>query len=36
MIKTLSSEGVTSYDLGTDMPYKARWAEESLKLTWLL
>ena len=28
MIERLTHEGITRYDLGTDMPYKRRWAEE--------
>jgi hypothetical protein len=28
MIEELCAEGVTSYDLGSDMDYKRRWAEE--------
>ena len=30
LIARLISEGVTTYDLGTDMDYKARWAESVL------
>ncbi len=29
LIKWLSSQGVARYDLGMDMPYKLRWAEEA-------
>lgn len=29
MIRWLAEEGVATYDLGTDMPYKRRWAEQS-------
>ncbi|MEE2786902.1 MAG: GNAT family N-acetyltransferase [Myxococcota bacterium] len=31
MIEQLCAEGVDVYDLGTDMPYKARWAEETFE-----
>lgn len=31
MIEWLCEEGVGWYDLGTDMPYKKRWAEEGLE-----
>ncbi len=30
MIEGLCAEGVAAYDLGTDMPYKHRWAEPGL------
>ncbi|MCA9537934.1 MAG: GNAT family N-acetyltransferase [Myxococcales bacterium] len=31
MIRLLCEEGVATYDLGTDMPYKRRWAEPGLQ-----
>lgn len=31
MIRRLCDEGVRSYDLGTDMPYKQRWGEPGLE-----
>lgn len=31
MIRHLTAEGVTRYDLGTDMEYKQRWGEPDLK-----
>lgn len=31
MIRQLASEGVPIYDLGTEMPYKSRWAAPSLE-----
>lgn len=31
MICQLADEGVTRYDLGTDMPYKEKWGEADLK-----
>ncbi len=31
MIRGLASEGVRTYHLGMEMPYKARWAEEGLE-----
>lgn len=31
MIQWLCEDGVESYDLGTDMPYKERWAEPGLE-----
>ena len=30
-IEVLCAEGVTAYDLGTDMPYKRRWAERQVE-----
>jgi hypothetical protein len=37
IIKRLCEEGVETYDLGTDMPYKERWAELSFEtITWAL
>ncbi|MEZ4463819.1 MAG: GNAT family N-acetyltransferase [bacterium] len=30
-MKALAAEGVASYDLGTEMPYKMRWAPEGLE-----
>ena len=32
MIEHLAAEGVRSYDLGMEMAYKARWADELLRL----
>ena len=31
MIENLCKEAVLSYDLGTDMPYKARWGEKTFE-----
>ncbi len=31
MIQWLCDEGVKKYDLGMDMPYKRRWAENRLE-----
>lgn len=31
MIRWLIEEGLVVYDLGTDMPYKRRWAEEAME-----
>ena len=31
MIENLCDEHVDSYDLGTDMPYKARWGEQTFE-----
>ena len=31
MIMRLSDEGIETYDLGSDLPYKARWAEGGLE-----
>jgi hypothetical protein len=31
MLKHMIDEGIETYDLGTDMPYKTRWAEQSFE-----
>ena len=30
-MQALAAEGVAQYDLGTEMPYKMRWAPEGLE-----